>query len=435
MASRSTKHIRIKRRLTTHLIELSESSSSQTSSIDTSICTNSSTSDVNNYSDFSFVFFDDTNVFIHDASTLEESAVLVAYSDTPVNDEVTTQENEVSLPNSENNNCLEISENNETNNKRDDLEPKLEESLKLWAQEFKVNHVQLTSLLKILNAYHTSLLLDSRNIMKTSKSEYLVKDMQALKDIGQYVYLGIKSGIESFLKVGGIKVLASNHLKLAFNIDGVQIYKSSSLQLWPILGMIQIKNIKTRPFVVALFCGRSKPLDANNFCEEFINEAQHLINNGIRFGNLHFSISITGVVCDAPARSFLKKIKGHTGYNGCERCDTKGKYINHKMVFPNFGLLRTHESFVNQEDSNHHSGFSLFATLNSFDIIYNFPLDYMHLACLGVMRRLLNTWIKGRQRILSSTILSLLNQSITGYSKVIPREFQRKPRSVQEIDT
>lgn len=53
--------------------------------------------------------------------------------------------------------------------------------------------------------------------------------------------------------------------------------------------------------------------------------------------------------------------------------------------------LRTNESFVQQTDKNHHTGWSPLLDLN-VDMINWFPLDYMHLVLLGVFKRLLGIW-------------------------------------------
>jgi len=50
--------------------------------------------------------------------------------------------------------------------------------------------------------------------------------------------------------------------------------------------------------------------------------------------------------------------------------------------------LRTDESFRAMVDEDHHLGPSLFTTL-SIGKVTNFPIDYMHLSCLGVMRKLM----------------------------------------------
>ena len=43
----------------------------------------------------------------------------------------------------------------------------------------------------------------------------------------------------------------------------------------------------------------------------------------------------------------------------------------------------------------HHLGPSLLRNMN-LGTVTKFPLDYMHLACLGAMKRLLLLWIRGQ---------------------------------------
>ena len=38
------------------------------------------------------------------------------------------------------------------------------------------------------------------------------------------------------------------------------------------------------------------------------------------------------MICDAPARSFLKGIKGHSGYHSCEQCVQQGEWHS-RLVF------------------------------------------------------------------------------------------------------
>ncbi|GBN28195.1 hypothetical protein AVEN_129296-1 [Araneus ventricosus] len=68
-------------------------------------------------------------------------------------------------------------------------------------------------------------------------------------------------------------------------------------------------------------------------------------------------------------------------------------------------------------------------------LVSMFPLDYMHLVCLGVVRNLILAWYKGSLRIrLSSLAKTNLNQSLVDCSKYSPKGFQRKPRSLIEVD-
>ena len=61
-------------------------------------------------------------------------------------------------------------------------------------------------------------------------------------------------------------------------------------------------------------------------------------------------------------------------------------------------------------------------------MVTQFPIDYMHLVCLGVMKRILIMWIKG-----SRDIGEISNQMVA-LKDFIPCEFARKPRSMKDID-
>lgn len=69
-------------------------------------------------------------------------------------------------------------------------------------------------------------------------------------------------------------------------------------------------------------------------------------------------------ICDTPARAFLKCTKGHGGYNACERCTIPGELLrvgkSSKIIYPGVGhAIRTKQSFIIQEDSEHHVVFRL----------------------------------------------------------------------------
>lgn len=81
-------------------------------------------------------------------------------------------------------------------------------------------------------------------------------------------------------------------------------------------------------------------------------------------------------VCDAPARAFLKNVKGHTGYHGCEQCTQDGVYQENRNYIP----LKMNKSFKNKKDSDHHHGTSPLKE-TFLDMVSGFPLDDMHLVC------------------------------------------------------
>ena len=54
---------------------------------------------------------------------------------------------------------------------------------------------------------------------------------------------------------------------------------------------------------------------------------------------------------------------------------------------------RTYLSFVNQRQAIYHKGVSPLTDVKYINMIEDFPLDYMHCILLGVVKRLLVTWI------------------------------------------
>jgi hypothetical protein len=171
-------------------------------------------------------------------------------------------------------------------------------------------------------------------------------------------------------------------LKLTINVDGVSVYRSVNASFWPILGCIG----DGVPFVIALFYGKSKP-DLGIFLADFVKETQELA----------YCIELEKIIADRPARAFMKCIKGHTGYSACDKCTVSGEYDG-QVIFDELNAsLRTDSNFRQRHDPDHHTSTSPLECLQ-LDMIRSFPYDYMHLVCLGVMRRLILYWLEGPLR-------------------------------------
>lgn len=92
-------------------------------------------------------------------------------------------------------------------------------------------------------------------------------------------------------------------------------------------------------------------------------------------------------------------VKNHNEYFGCSKCTVEGEYIEHTVVFPEITCaLRTDESFVSKSQPEHHRDTSILECLN-IGMVTQVPVDYMHLVCLGVTKRLIQFWIKGNASI------------------------------------
>jgi len=229
---------------------------------------------------------------------------------------------------------------------------------------------------------------------------------------------------------------ANQHLMQQLNIDGLQLFKSSGYQFWPILASV-VNAIDRHVFEVGLYGGYQKPGDVTEFLHDLVFEAEQLQRDGIMLGGVNCSVSIHSIVCDAPARSYVKCIKSHNSYSGCERCTVVGKWITGRVTFPAVDKpLRTDESFKAMNDEDHHTGTSPLASLN-IGLVTQFPLDEMHLVYLGVMRRLIMFWLRGpvvHKCRLSGYSIRVISDRMLHMQQNMCSEFVRKPRSLSEVD-
>lgn len=307
-------------------------------------------------------------------------------------------------------------------------EETISQQLAAWAVQYHIQQSAVGSLLKILSPHFPHLPRDCRTLLKVP-SHCAVKSIHG----GQYCHVGLEKGLSQVVN----KYLSSSafdHLDLQINVDGIPLFHSSSSSLWPILCLV--KNITVcDPFVVGIFCGKEKPGSAAEYLSDFVSEATGLLKNGLCFGNKTYAVKIHSFVCDAPARAFIKGIKSHSGYSSCEKCTVRGQYCG-KVIFPSVDdPLRSDEDFNAMADEEHHL---ITCPLNPLPIgcVTQFGLDYMHLACLGVMRRFLLYW-KGPVGPLSVRLgrnsISELSKRMLLLAPLTPVEFARKPRTLDEL--
>ena len=303
----------------------------------------------------------------------------------------------------------------------------LKDSLAQWAIEYKIPQVALSGLLSLLQVNHPNLPKDARTLLQTTVS-YSTKVIGG----GSYHHFGLQTSITSKLNsYSGPQYM--NQLSLQMNIDGLPLFKSSSGQFWPILGMIEQLPQK-EPFIIGLFYGNSKP-QVTEFLADFV-EDMHAVQaaGGIRFKDRLLPLEISTIICDTPARAFVKCVKGHSGYHGCDKCIQEGEWDG-RLLFPETdSALRTDRDFSDMTDDGHHTGTSPFHLLG-LGMISQFPVDYMHLVCLGVTRKLILLWKSGPLtcRLSSREFLGMSN-SLVALKSCMPREFSRKPRTLTEVD-
>ena len=138
----------------------------------------------------------------------------------------------------------------------------LKSMLQYWAVKNNISHAALRALLHILQPIHPELPLDPRTLLCTGKASGIIPTSG-----GYYYHFGIEKTITRWVTSSQF---SGGDVCLQINIDGLPVFKSRHLQLWPILGLVKAKYVITTPFTIRIFLGHRKP--HVDFLQTFIDE-------------------------------------------------------------------------------------------------------------------------------------------------------------------
>lgn len=308
---------------------------------------------------------------------------------------------------------------------RSNNDEELNEALATWAVGHNISRTACNALLKILKQ-HTlhNLPADARTLLKTPKETHHISKMCE----GEYLYFGLDNIIQKML-------LKDNnaYVNLLINIDGLPLAKSSQASLWTILCS---NTVNKTVYLVGAYFGYKKPTDSNVFLQSLVDDLINFTNNGYIYNENIIKIRLFGLICDAPAKSFVLCVKGHTGFYSCTKCVIKGKYINGRVCFPYKKTFssRKDELFSANAYQDFQIEYSILNNIPGFLPINNTPLDYMHLICLGVVKKIILLWIKGPLYVrLSSRSINKISHLLILLKNTTPNDFVRKPRSLKDV--
>lgn len=332
-----------------------------------------------------------------------------------------------------------------------DEEKNLAVDLAYWAVNRRVGQRTLTELLKLLTFHDIPAVpLCARTLLKTPR------DIR-LKEIGNghYYHFGIEASIRYVCMRDNLADLPPNcEMALNINVDGLPAGKSSNSQLWPILGQVsfpytseeveesEISTYKSLVFMIGVFYGEhSKPACVSEYLEDFIEEYRRCTNEGVLVFDKQERVTLylKTVICDAPARAFVKCTQLHNGHYGCDKCEEKGVWMSHRMTFSKLDApLRTDESFRNKSQAQHHKpGKPPFLETNLADtgigMVSQVTSEYLH-ALLGVVKKTLSFWAgsRNRQKVRQRT-LRAMSRTLESLSATCPSELARKPRALKYL--
>lgn len=314
-----------------------------------------------------------------------------------------------------------------------ELRSNLAEELAKLISHSKVSRAFTDNLLKVLiNNGVENLPSTAKTLLKTPHSTIVPKSILP----GEYIHFGIQNYFSNneftFLK-------NSDVVSIDIGIDGLKVFNSSSLSLWPILGAItDMPN--SIPFLIGCYCGYKQPACCDSYLQEFAEEVEKLQKDGIEIAkNLQkktFKIRLFS--CDAPARAFVTGVKYHQAFDGCSKCCQKGVRRSNRTVYSTVkSALRTDASYIERRDIEHHNVkyANQRTVLENIGIgmVSQFPIDPMHLCDLGVMKKMLGYMVKNRcygERInpvdISDRLLMLIKPNI-------PSEFTRDCRTLENL--
>ncbi|XP_025262237.1 uncharacterized protein LOC112637231 [Camponotus floridanus] len=202
-----------------------------------------------------------------------------------------------------------------------------------------------------------------------------------------------------------------------FSTDGANIYKNVQYDIYPI--QFRIFNIPDRsPMIAGLYAGKKKPANFADFLEDFNEELLDLIREGICYKNRIIKLKVRCFIADTPARADCLNIVGHTGFNSCHKCKIpcERRKTDSSVIFKGENYpARNDNDFRQLKNPEHHRGKSALDSL-PLGPVSQTPHDYMHLVCLGLMKKIFEALIEGKfqsKKLSPDVILRISDRLIT----------------------
>ncbi|XP_051171576.1 uncharacterized protein LOC127288266 [Leptopilina boulardi] len=242
----------------------------------------------------------------------------------------------------------------------------------------------------------------------------------------------------------------NDFITLNFNTDGAPLCNSAKKSFWPLQVTVQELPPKLRfkyPILAGLSINKKEPTwkFMNSYMQLFVNQMELLAEKGIQITDEN-GMSLTLKVLplyssvDSVARPILQNRLQYNAYYGCSWCYEKGVYDSRAIRYPvkeNDAKLRTVKSHkkdckdvekFKKPTIRGIKGTSVLLSLLTFDIVWGFPVDYLHAVLLGVVKYIFNIWIEAN--IITTGNLRKLNEKLLQMTP--PQEIHRQPRPINE---
>lgn len=295
------------------------------------------------------------------------------------------------------------------------------------------NHVLGNRILTVLRTHNcfTFLPKDIRTLLFTPRIRPILHKIEP----GEYLHFGVKKCLARTLEQINFSSIPEV-LEIDISTDGAQLHRSGKHDIWPI--QCRIANIpKSIPETIGVYKGPKKPNSSQEFFQYCNSDLHEIFEGGIIFKDRKFSIKLRCFIADAPARAFILGHKSHRSSCPCSKCTIHGFTIGRYMVLRGIQHRpRTNEDYRRQIDEEHHKCSSPLSHL-PFDMVKDVVFEYMHMCCLGVMKKLILTWLRGtytKNTKLTGSQIQIISNRLKVLSKYCPREFARHVESLDDCD-
>lgn len=246
-----------------------------------------------------------------------------------------------------------------------------------------------------------------------------------------------------------------NNLSAIMNTDGVNLYSSSRVELWPIFIAINelspaVRFARENIIIAGIWQGKGKP-PFKQFLEKFTGEINQLLENGIEIDGINEPVKMAVICCtmDLLAKASVLNMTQFNGSGACITCEEPGMvvprgrghsrcypYRNMDEKFPSRTSLTVTEAMQNASERNKVKGFkgrSGLMELKLFDLVTSVVPDYMHCVLLGVTKSLMHTWFAAKEHGKEYYIGNKLKQISKRLHNIKPPDsIERLPRDLEK---
>ena len=241
-----------------------------------------------------------------------------------------------------------------------------------------------------------------------------------------------------------------HHIALALSVDGVALYKSSSITLYPVLIVIlnlppNIRMNAENMILAGLYVGPKKPV-MKLLLDPVMKNLEHLFIEGLTMslpgGLTTVKTKLVFGVFDLIAKAPVLNFKQFNGKFGCSVCYHPGLRLPNgaRIYLPYSYPERTHAEVINAANEAERDKCAVKGILGTspladmLDMVEVVPIDYMHCCLEEVVKSLMKYWFNSSYHHKPYYIGLQQNQiDLKLLQQRPPTEFSRPPRSIKHL--